>query len=111
MFFVVFSYFRISELPLFASSDGCIGKRTTPPRAIGREGGVVELGRARGRSPRRGVFHVLERDEEATRAGGRNLVWGKIKHPIDVFAGAVIGWPVRDRCCLQYEACERPSHT
>ena len=32
------------------------------------------MGRARGRSPRRGLFQVLERDEEATRAGGRNLV-------------------------------------
>lgn len=54
---------------------------------------------------------VLERDEEAACAGGRHLVWGKIKRPIDVFAGVVIEWPVRDRCCLQYEACERLSHT
>ena len=78
---------------------------------LGARGSGFELGRARGRSPRRGLFHVIERDEEATRAGGRNLVLVKTKRAIDVFAGAVIGWPVRDRCCLQYEACERPSHT
>ena len=34
-------------------------------------GSVVE---GEGRSPRRGLFHVIERDEEATRAGGGNLV-------------------------------------
>lgn len=41
---------------------------------LGARGSGFELGRARGRSPRRGLFQVLERDEEATRAGGRHLV-------------------------------------
>jgi len=73
----------------------------------GRDGG----NEGEGGAPGWVLFHVIERDEETTRAGGRNLVLVKTKRAIDVFADAVIGWPVRDRCCLQYEACERPSHT